>query len=636
MYQENFYHFSTNNIFNLCLNAIRYIRYQFIFYILTGMFKDCSLENSIEDSTWLTFKRSPCNIVLENKSNRILTMGVKKQTSQILHAKDTENLSLLGNYLTILPNRFSQCLTNLVHLDLSNSRLNDLPNALNVLRQLVYLNIDSNRFCFIPNIVSELTSLKTLTACNNYIKDVPNNLENLTNLGKLDLSSNKLRDLPCSYLHLNQLKSLSLANNRFKIIPSSVESGMHNLQEFTFSRNSCSEINVSPKSIKLTTFYAEQNGTCPSFPRWILNSRYKNLDTVSLNNTVFQTFDLPEEQATLNIKVLSMKQCQLFETNVEKLVARMIHLERLIIGNSSFHNGNGFWFMPINSLKEPSNLKEIDVSGTQIPQVPKEMINFVNLTVLNISSNNISYIPEEICSLIKLKCLIIDKNNLTTLPKNIERLISLNELKACQNHLCELPDTLETLNSLQYIDLYDNEFETVPEVLKKLPGLIGLDLEQNYFLTNDLLCGRYEIMRANLRDHWKTSYRILNGIKIKPPEALEEVLSERTWPISSLSSSLTDLSLDNSCKEGGSCSSADSGHMHWDTSEDSADDFDPNEGREPKIRTYPPFTFYRPFQRIYCPADRHPKRVKLKILKMLQEGTLVWPTNYAEGQFDDP
>ncbi|XP_078043066.1 uncharacterized protein LOC144473244 isoform X2 [Augochlora pura] len=457
-------------------------------------------------------------MVLENNPNKVLAMKMKKQMYLILHMKYIESLSLLGNHLIDLSNRFSVCLTNLVHLDLSNGKLNDLPNALNVLQNLVHLNIDSNQFVCIPNIVSELTSLKTFTASNNYIKEVPNDLENLVNLEKLDLSSNKLKDLPGSCLNLNQLKSLSLSSNQFKIIPSCVESGMHNLQEFTFSQNSCSEIDVSPKSIKLTTFYAEQNGTCPSFPRWILNSRYKNLVSVSLNGTIFHKFDLPEEQSTLNIKVFFMRQCKLDETIVEKLIARMIHLERLIIGNSSIHNGNGFWFIPINSLKEPSNLKEIDLSGTVIPQIPKKISNFVNLTILNISFNNITWLPEEICSLTKLKRLMVDRNNLMTLPKTIGKLISLEELNVSHNHLCELPDTLETVNSLQYIDLYDNELETVPEFLKKLTGLIGLDLEQNYFLTNNLLLdryGQYEIMRASLRDHWKSSYRILDGIKLK-------------------------------------------------------------------------------------------------------------------------
>ncbi|XP_076659810.1 uncharacterized protein LOC143363068 [Halictus rubicundus] len=602
------------------------------------MFEECSLENSTKKDTWFTLKDGLCNIVTDNDSNKILTTEINKQICQISPMRIIENLSLLGNHLNELPNRFSECLTNLVQLDLSNNQLSDLPKSLKDLQKLVYLNIDSNKFLYVPNIVSELFSLKTLVASNNCIENVPSNLDNLTNLENLELNSNKLKHLPRSYFKLNQLKCLSLANNEFKIIPSCVQNGMCNLLEFKFSQNLGSELNVPVKSVKLTIFCAEENGICKSFPMWLLNSKYKNLETVSLNKTTFQTFDFPEKPLMSNIKMLHMRQCQLFGSIIEKIIGGMTNLERLIIGNTGCYNANGFWYMPINSLKEPSNLKEIDVSGTKIPLIPKEISNFVNLTILNISWNNITCLPTEICSLRKLNTLIVENNNLLTLPKDIGRLTSLKELRVCHNHLCELPDTMETMNSLQYIDLYDNEFEILPVVLAKLPGLIGLDIEQNYFATDNLLFGRsseYESMRASLRDRWDNTYRILNGLKLKSPELLESVPESRSnFSRFSLSSS-SDSTVEALCSV-----PEDIGHEfrteHWDTSEDSADEFDPNEDREPKIRRYPPFTFYRPFQLIYCPGDYHATRVKTRVMKMLREGTLVWPTSHAEGQFDDP
>lgn len=451
------------------------------------MFEECSLENSPKKDTQFTFKDGVCNIVTNNDSNKILVTEIKKYICQISQMQTIENLSLLGNHLNELPNRFSECLTNLVHLDLSNNRLSDLPNSLKDLQKLVYLSIDSNKFFYIPNIVSELFSLKTLIARNNCIENVPSSLENLTNLENLDLSSNRVKDLPSSYSRLNQLKCLSLTHNLFKIIPSCVQNGMRNLLEFKFSQNFRSELNVPLNSVKLTIFCAEENGICPSFPMWLLDSKYKNLETVSLSKTSFETFDFPEKPLMSNIKMLYMRQCQLFGSIIEEIIGGMTNLERLIIGNTGPYNGNGFWYMPINSLKEPSNLKEIDMSGTEIPLIPEEISNFINLTILNISSNNITCLPAEIGSLTKLNTLIVDKNSLMSLPKDIGRLTSLKELNVSHNYLYELPDTMETMNSLQYIDLYDNEFEILPMVLEKLPGLIGLDIEQNYFSTDNLL-----------------------------------------------------------------------------------------------------------------------------------------------------
>lgn len=60
------------------------------------------------------------------------------------------------------------------------------------------------------------------------------------------------------------------------------------------------------------------------------------------------------------------------------------------------------------------------------------------------------------------------------------------------------------------------------------------------------------------------------------------------------------------------------------------------ENKEPKKRTFPPFTFYQPFEQIYRPADFHEDRIMTRVLKMLQNGTLVWLSNYEEGQFEDP
>ncbi|XP_076226650.1 uncharacterized protein LOC116431279 isoform X2 [Nomia melanderi] len=538
------------------------------------MFQEYSLENSIKNPSWITLSNSICNIMLKNETNTALTTEINRQVYEISQAQVVEKLSLFGNCISELPSRLTECLTNLVYLNLANNQLNALPNSISVLQKLIYLNLDSNKFFSIPSIICELTSLHTLTARNNCIQDTPKNLENLKNLEKLDLSSNKLRDLPSSYSNMNRLKNLSLANNQFKIIPSCIENGMYTLQEFNLSQNSHAELNVFPKSVELISFYAERNATCPMFPKWILNSKYKNLETVSLNGTAFKKFNLLETQLKSNLKVLSMKQCQMSETIIEKIIAEITNLERLIIGNTGAYQRNNFWYMPITSLRKPSSLKEIDVSGTEIPLIPEIINKFVNLSILDISSNNITWLPEEICSLTKLNALMIDNNELAMLPENIDTLISLKELKACHNKLCDLPDTLEALKNLQYIDLYNNEFEAVPKVLMKLSGLIGLDVDQNYFSTDNLLLNRstqYESMRAILRDRWSKINERLIGTKEKSPELLES--------LSDTSSFSSSYSRTNNSSPMGSPFEEDINNYtseHWDTSEDSADEFDPN------------------------------------------------------------
>ncbi|XP_076247987.1 uncharacterized protein LOC143187634 isoform X2 [Calliopsis andreniformis] len=510
------------------------------------MSQECSLETlPTNNLIWLKIKEPLCNTIEENDSNTILTEDINKEIYKVTQTQIVENLSLQENQVPELPNNFAESLTNLVYLNLSNNQLSSLPNSLSILNKLVYLNLDYNKFVCIPNVICELKSLKTLTARGNCNKSLPQQLTNLPNLENLDLSFNNLNNLPTSYENLNCLQNLSLANNKFKAIPECVAKGMYNLKVFNFSQNICSKLNISPKSTNLIAFYAEKNNICPSFPSWILNSKYNKLEIVSLNETRFEAFNLPEKPSISCIKKLFMKQCKIFETTVERLIAGMTRLEQLIIGNSRSYYGNSFWCLPIESLQDPSCLKEIDVSQTGIPMMPRTINNFINLSKVDMSCNNMNWLPDEICCLKNLTSFIVHKNQIAMLPSNIGEMVSLKEFKISYNNLYQLPESMKLLNNLQYLDLYNNEFETVPEVIEKLSSLIGLDLEQNYFSTDGISLNRdthYESTKHILRNHWHEDNRRMNGTKPKPIEEPETFFEDKRQYSTSSSSSSEDLS----------------------------------------------------------------------------------------------
>ncbi|XP_076636739.1 uncharacterized protein LOC143349394 [Colletes latitarsis] len=587
------------------------------------------------ETLWLRTKDSSCSVTYNPDSNIVVTRDISKEVFRLAQKETIQNLSLSDNNLCYLPTDFTKSLANLTYLNLSNNRLSDLPDSLNLLERLTYLNLGYNKFVCVPNVVGKLTSLKTLKAHQNSIICCTNSLETLSNLESLDLSSNQLSDLPSSCASLIRLKSLRLAKNRFEKIPDCVTNGMPSLQIFDFSQNLHSMINVPPKSTDLTAFYAESNNVCPLFPTWILSPRLISLETVSLNETIFRKYDLPEESFVSRVRKLSMKQCKLLETIVDKIIARTPCLEELKLGNRRNIYKNIFWYMPIESLTKPCNLRVLDVSGTEIPSIPKIIGNFVNLSVINVSCNNVNWLPDEICCLKNLSSLIIDRNSLVALPKNIGELSSLKELKACHNSLHEMPDSVGALCNLEYIDLYDNEFETVPEAVTRLTNLIGMDLEQNYFSTDDkLLDVRYENMRSVLREHWNEDCKIVDGMKVQSANAFHSSEDEGKSP--SLSKSTTSSSLEEANLFSYPENAVDMTNEHWDSSEDSADEFDPNELREPRRRVYSPFTFYKPYQRVFCPGDSHNKPIMTRVSKILQNRTLSSSMNFEEGQFDDP
>lgn len=398
-----------------------------------------------------------------------------------------KNISLIQNNLRSVPNGFIEYIPKLVNLDLSNIDLRTLPKSLNMLKRLVSLNLNNNQFSSIPNVICELYNLEELWASGNKIKYVPYNLGNLSKLEILSLNANQLKDLPNSYEKLNRLRVCCLSTNKFKKIPNCIARGMRSLQILEFSQNNCINLDVYPKSTNLIKFYAEENDICPLFPNWILCSSYKNLEIVSLNKTRFEKFYLPTRTSTCYVKKLFMKQCNLNGKIVEFIIARMIYLEELVLGNKRMLYQNYFPIMPINTKLNPLSLKELDIQNVGLPQVPKTIQRFFDLIKLNLSCNNIFFLPKEICTLTNLVTLIIDRNHLTTLPKNFGNLTSLKELKLCHNQLITLPWGMKSLRNLEYIDLYNNEFQVLPTIVLFFRKLKGLDLEQNNFSTEDLL-----------------------------------------------------------------------------------------------------------------------------------------------------
>ncbi|KAF3421796.1 hypothetical protein E2986_09899 [Frieseomelitta varia] len=385
-----------------------------------------------------------------------------------------------------LPDGFADYVSKLVDLNLCNNYVHDLPSSLNMLTGLVSLNLNNNQLHSLPDVICELSNLRKLWACENKINQLPKNLGNLSNLKILSLNMNQLTYLPNSCAKLNQLEICSLSVNQFKRMPNCIAKGMKNLQILNLSHNKHINLNVYPKSIKLTAFYAEENGKCISFPKWILSSSYKKLETVSLNETRFQKFSLLKKTSKCHIKRFFMKQCDLNSEIIEKIITEMTDLEELIIGNNKAFHPNYFLFMPINKKRKPSSVKIIDIQDTGLMELPKTIERFVNLYDLNLSSNNLLFLPEEICTLKNLSILIMDNNHLVCLPENIGKLTSLKELKLRHNELNKLPESINLLCNLEYMDLFDNEFESMPEVIESLPNLKGLDLEQNYFSTECL------------------------------------------------------------------------------------------------------------------------------------------------------
>lgn len=87
------------------------------------------------------------------------------------------------------------------------------------------------------------------------------------------------------------------------------------------------------------------------------------------------------------------------------------------------------------ALKNKSDVKILVLSGKELKEFPKEIIELSNLKVLNLTDNQIGNIPGEISSLKDLEMLELMKNNLDELPKSIIKLKKLERINVAYNNL---------------------------------------------------------------------------------------------------------------------------------------------------------------------------------------------------------
>lgn len=160
----------------------------------------------------------------------------------------------------------------------------------------------------------------------------------------------------------------------------------------------------------------------------------------------------------------------------------------------------------ISRLGEITTLKDLNLSGCELTQIPEGFKNLVNLTSLDVSKNkNLVYIPDFINDLVnltvldfswcniqnvfdvgglsKLKTLILDSNpKLTKLPIGIDKCKQLKRISASCCDITEIPEDILSLSELFMLDLHKNEnLTSVPEKITALEKIVAVNLDRcNY------------------------------------------------------------------------------------------------------------------------------------------------------------
>lgn len=185
-------------------------------------------------------------------------MGNSGLKQHVDTAKKTGVLKLSQHKLTELPPGLLQLEHNLRTLDLSENKLNILPEEISRFMQLRQLNLRSNRLGKLPDCIGALTRLDNLNLSQNKLTVLPRTVSNLIHLKTVVLSENRLRDFPVVFGGLKHLDVLDLSKNEIVAIPSEVS---HlNVVDLNLNQNQISELSSAiTQCSRLKTLRLEEN-----------------------------------------------------------------------------------------------------------------------------------------------------------------------------------------------------------------------------------------------------------------------------------------------------------------------------------------------------------------------------------------
>ncbi len=102
----------------------------------------------------------------------------------------------------------------------------------------------------------------------------------------------------------------------------------------------------------------------------------------------------------------------------------------------------------------------LDLSGQQLTELPRLVLNRTDVTVLNISNNQLTELPAGIAGMTNLVELNVENNRLKFLHPEIAQLKNLRKLRVDNNRISSLPPELASMIWLDQLDISNNRLPT--------------------------------------------------------------------------------------------------------------------------------------------------------------------------------
>lgn len=143
----------------------------------------------------------------------LVELGLVSMPRQILRLRKLRVLNLRANALTMLPTDLCETLHDLEFLNLSNNKLQYLPENVSSLTHLRTFLLQYNELAELPSGIGRLPLLSELRLDHNLLTRLPDSCGRLASLKVFTISDNRLKEIPQALVGAKALESLDLHEN---------------------------------------------------------------------------------------------------------------------------------------------------------------------------------------------------------------------------------------------------------------------------------------------------------------------------------------------------------------------------------------------------------------------------------------
>jgi len=319
----------------------------------------------------------------------------------------------------------------------------------------------------LKKIQDQKETIKKINLRQQWLEEVPDMLKFCHQVEEIDLTGNYLFELPDWLFEFPKLKALHLALNDMESIPRALANAQH-LEKLSIDapvEGPISDVVASLTNLRKLDIVDKIHG----FPAGFFDLPY--LEELNLHSPAISS--LPEDLSKLpNLRSFSLSQIASVYDLDEEQKAVPLDAEQFVV-----------------VLSKCSNLRKLDLSGSGMHIIPKNINKLQQLTALHLNTNGISILPEALFELKGLETLDLGTNSIGHLPKEIKLLTNLRNLLLNSNHtppivLTNLFNSIQDLTHLQKLALWSCQTKMeIPEMLSEWTSLRELDLDNNKIKT---------------------------------------------------------------------------------------------------------------------------------------------------------